>query len=40
MVNDVRVASEKSVISEADATADGAVKLSLGRKRHVLLKPV
>jgi tyrosyl-tRNA synthetase len=40
MVNDVRVASEKAVISEADVTADGAVKLSLGRKRHVLLKPV
>jgi len=40
MVNDVRVASEKAVIGEADATANGAVKLSLGRKRHVLLKPV
>ena len=40
MVNDVRVASEKAVIGEADVTADGAVKLSLGRKRHVLLKPV
>ncbi len=27
-------------IGEADVTADGVVKLSLGRKRHVLLKPV
>jgi tyrosyl-tRNA synthetase len=40
MVNDVRVVSDKAVIGEADVTADGAVKLSLGRKRHVLLKPV
>jgi tyrosyl-tRNA synthetase len=40
MINDVRVTTEKAVIGEADVTADGAVKLSLGRKRHVLLKPV
>jgi tyrosyl-tRNA synthetase len=40
MINDKRVTSEKAVIGEADVTADGVVKLSLGRKRHVLLKPV
>jgi tyrosyl-tRNA synthetase len=40
MVNDARVTSDKAAISEADVTAAGAVKLSLGRKRHVLLKPV
>jgi tyrosyl-tRNA synthetase len=40
MVNDARVTSEKAAIGEADITADGAIKLSLGRKRHVLLKPV
>jgi tyrosyl-tRNA synthetase len=40
LVNDTRVTSEKTNISEADVTADGVVKLSLGRKRHVLLKPV
>jgi tyrosyl-tRNA synthetase len=39
MVNDARVTSEKATIGEADVTADGVVKLSLGRKRHVLLKP-
>ena len=39
MINDVRVTSEKAAIGEADLTADGVVKLSLGRKRHVLLKP-
>jgi tyrosyl-tRNA synthetase len=40
LVNDKRVTSEKTVIGEADVTTDGVVKLSLGRKRHVLLKPV
>jgi tyrosyl-tRNA synthetase len=40
MVNDARVISDKAAIGEADVTADGAIKLSLGRKRHVLLKPV
>ena len=38
MVNDVRVTSDKAAIGEADVTAEGVVKLSLGRKRHVLLK--
>ncbi len=37
---DQRVTSEKASIGEAELTAEGAVKLSLGRKRHVLLKPV
>ncbi len=40
MVNDVRVTTDKATVGEADVTADGVVKLSLGRKRHVLLKPV
>jgi tyrosyl-tRNA synthetase len=40
MVNDVRVTSDKAAIGEADVTAQGVIKLSLGRKRHVLLKPV
>jgi tyrosyl-tRNA synthetase len=40
MINDVRVTSDKTAIGEKDITADGVVKLSLGRKRHVLLKPV
>jgi tyrosyl-tRNA synthetase len=38
-VNDKPVADEKLTISNADLTADGVVKLSLGKKRHVLLKP-
>jgi tyrosyl-tRNA synthetase len=40
LVNDTRVASEKAIIGETDVTADGVVKLSLGRKRHVLLRPI
>ena len=40
MVNDVRVTDDKAVISDADLTPQGVVKLSHGRKRHVLLKPV
>jgi tyrosyl-tRNA synthetase len=40
MVNDVRVTSDKASIGETDVTTEGVVKLSLGRKRHVLLKPV
>ena len=40
MVNDARVTSDKAAIGEADVTAGGVIKLSLGRKRHVLLKPV
>jgi tyrosyl-tRNA synthetase len=40
LVNDVRVTNDKATIGEADVTAEGVVKLSLGRKRHVLLKPV
>ncbi|HUI15766.1 MAG TPA: tyrosine--tRNA ligase [Xanthobacteraceae bacterium] len=40
MVNDTRVTNEMAELTERDITADGAIKLSLGRKRHVLLKPV
>jgi tyrosyl-tRNA synthetase len=40
LVNDARVTNDKATIGEAEVTAEGVVKLSLGRKRHVLLKPV
>jgi tyrosyl-tRNA synthetase len=40
LINDTRVSDEKATIAEADVGTNGAVKLSLGRKRHVLLKPV
>jgi tyrosyl-tRNA synthetase len=38
-VNDVAVSDEKMVLKSSDLTPEGVVKLSLGRKRHVLLKP-
>jgi tyrosyl-tRNA synthetase len=40
LVNDERVTNEMATITDRDLTAQGVVKLSLGRKRHVLLKPV
>jgi tyrosyl-tRNA synthetase len=40
LVNDARVTSDKATIGEADVTPEGVVKLSLGKKRHVLLKLV
>jgi tyrosyl-tRNA synthetase len=39
-VNDVTVADEKMMLTPSDLTAEGVIKLSLGRKRHVLLRPV
>ena len=38
-VNDTAVTDEKAVLTAADLE-DGAIKLSLGKKRHVLLKAV
>jgi tyrosyl-tRNA synthetase len=38
-VNDASVTDEAAKLTASDAT-DGVIKLSLGRKRHVLLKPV
>jgi tyrosyl-tRNA synthetase len=38
-VNDVPVTDEKMTLTPANLTDAGVIKLSLGRKRHVLLKP-
>src|SRR5712672_196001 len=38
-VNDVAVSDEKMMLKLDDLTPEGVVKLSLGKKRHVLLKP-
>jgi tyrosyl-tRNA synthetase len=38
-VNDAAVTDEKLMLKFADLTPEGVVKLSLGKKRHVLLKP-
>jgi tyrosyl-tRNA synthetase len=39
-VNDVTVVDEKLTLSQKDLTPEGVIKLSLGKKRHVLLRPV
>ena len=39
-VNDRSVTDDKLMLREADLTSDGVVKLSLGKKKHVLLRPV
>ena len=39
-VNDATVTDEKMLLTAKDLTPEGVIKLSLGRKKHVLLKPV
>jgi tyrosyl-tRNA synthetase len=39
-VNDVTVTDEKLALTPKDLSPEGVIKLSLGKKRHVLLKPV
>src|SRR6476659_8137188 len=39
-VNDETVTDEKRMLTLADLTPEGVVKLSLGKKRHVLIRPV
>ncbi|MBX9933133.1 MAG: tyrosine--tRNA ligase [Methylobacterium sp.] len=37
-VNDVQVTDEKAMLGLGDLTSDGVIKLSFGRKKHVLLR--
>ncbi len=39
-VNDKTVTDEKLTLTLGDLTLEGVIKLSLGKKKHVLLKPV
>lgn len=39
-INDVAVADEASGLTTADITSEGVIKLSLGKKRHVLIRPI
>jgi tyrosyl-tRNA synthetase len=39
-VNDQPVTDDKIMLTPRDLTPEGVIKLSLGRKRHILLKPV
>src|ERR1700723_633769 len=38
-VNDVAVTDEKMLLKSSELTPEGVIKLSFGKKRHVLLKP-
>jgi tyrosyl-tRNA synthetase len=38
-VNDAAVSDEKMTLSPKSLTPEGVIKLSLGKKKHVLLKP-
>ncbi len=39
-INDVTITDERLTLTPSNLTPEGVIKLSLGRKRHVLLKPV
>ncbi len=39
-VNDATVTDEKMTLTSKNLTPEGVIKLSFGRKRHVLLKPI
>ena len=39
-VNDVSVTDDKRLLGTADLTGEGVIKLSMGKKKHVLVKPV
>ena len=38
-LNDVPVTDVKATVSSKDLTPEGVLKLSIGRKKHVLIKP-
>ncbi|CAN7640975.1 tyrosine--tRNA ligase [Rhizobium sp. LjRoot30] len=38
-INDKAISDERQVIGSGDITADGVIKLSLGKKKHLLIRP-
>jgi tyrosyl-tRNA synthetase len=39
-VNDKPVTNERQLLTLSDLTQDGVIKLSLGKKRHALIRPM
>ena len=39
-LNDEKISDETLIVTLGDANADGIIKLSAGKKRHALIKPV
>ncbi|OQP88237.1 tyrosine--tRNA ligase [Rhizobium rhizosphaerae] len=38
-INDAAVSDERAMIGTGEVTADGVIKLSLGKKKHILVRP-
>ncbi|MGF9564097.1 tyrosine--tRNA ligase [Neorhizobium sp. JUb45] len=38
-INDVAISDERKVIGTGEVTGDGVIKLSLGKKKHILVRP-
>ncbi len=38
-LNDEPVTDDRRIVGTADVTEDGVIKLSVGRKKHVLVRP-
>jgi tyrosyl-tRNA synthetase len=38
-INDVAISDERKLIGTGEVTADGVIKLSLGKKKHILVRP-
>jgi tyrosyl-tRNA synthetase len=38
-INDMAVSDERKVVGSSEVTAEGVIKLSLGKKRHILIRP-
>jgi tyrosyl-tRNA synthetase len=39
-VNDAQVNDPRAAVSDSDVSAEGVIKLSLGKKKHILVRPV
>lgn len=39
-INDIRIDNEKATVTLSDLNSDGVIKLSAGRKKHALVRPV
>jgi tyrosyl-tRNA synthetase len=39
-VNDITMSDDRAVIGTGEVTGDGVIKLSLGKKKHILVRPV
>ncbi|AGB71317.1 MULTISPECIES: tyrosine--tRNA ligase [Rhizobium] len=38
-INDQPISDERKIIGSSEVTADGVIKLSLGKKKHILIRP-